>query len=412
MAAGHTIVVVGASLAGATAAATLRDEGYDGRLVLIGDERLPPYERPALSKEYLRGERAADELFVRAADFWESHGVEGRFGERAVALDPVERSVTLAGGQSIIFDEALVATGVRNRHLDVPGHDLDGVVELRTLADADRIRTAAASASRIVVVGFGFIGAEVTASLRQLGAEVEVVEVFHTALYRTLGDRLGRVLEAIHRDRGVRFRFEDAVERFEGSGRVERVRTRNGATIACDLVVVGVGTEPNADVMRDRGVEANGGIEVGPTLETVFPGVFAAGDVATHEHPIFGPIRVEHFDNALKMGEHAARNLLGVGAVFDDPHWFWSDQYDYELQMAGAVPRVDDAHMVVRGSLEARRFCAFLLDAHGVLRAAVSLDRPKDVRRSMPLIAAQAVPPPEALEDPDVDLRELVPGAV
>ena len=409
MSSARTIVVVGASLTGGTAAATLREEGFDGRLVLIGEEHLPPYERPGLSKEYLRGQESAADLFVRPTDWWESHGVEARFGERVAALDPHDHTVTLQGGQSITFDQALIATGVRNRRLDVPGADLDGVVQLRTVADADHIRREALAASRVVVVGFGFIGAEVTASLRSMGVEVEVVEVFETALYRVLGRTLGGTLEAAHRDQGVRFHFDDVVDGFEGQGRVERVHTRKGRTIEADLVVIGIGTEPNAEVLRGAGLAANGGIEVGPTLETAFPGVFAAGDVATHEHPVFGSIRVEHFDNALKMGEHAAHAMLGAGGVYDDPHWFWSDQYDHQLQMAGFVPRVEEAHMVVRGSLDERRFCAFLLDAEGVLRGSVSLDWPRDCRRSLKLIAAQVRPEPDELADPEVDVRTLGP---
>jgi 3-phenylpropionate/trans-cinnamate dioxygenase ferredoxin reductase component len=408
--AARTIVVVGASLAGATAAATLRQEGFDGRLVLLGDEDLSPYERPGLSKSYLRGEEAVDELFVRDPDWWEAHGVEARVGERVHRVEAGEHAVALTDGQRITFDMALVATGVRNRRLDVPGVDLPGVHQLRTVGDADRIRRAASSAGHAVIVGMGFIGAEVAASLRHLGLEVTVVEVFRTALYRVLGAELGGVLEAIHRDEGVRFRFGDTVERFEGTERVERVVTKGGATIDCDLVVVGVGTEPNAEVLHGEGVASNGGIAVGPTLETSVPGVFAAGDVARHEHPIFGPIRVEHFDNAIKMGEHAARNLLGAGAVFDDPHWFWSDQYDHHLQMGGFVPRIDQTRMVVRGSIGERSFCAFLLDEEGVLRGSVSLDHPRDVRRSLKLIRTQVAPPEESLVDPDVDLRTLVPG--
>jgi len=189
----RTFVVVGASLAGGTAAATLREEGFDGRLVLIGDESLLPYERPGLSKRYLRGEESADQLFVRAPDWWEAHGVEARLGVRAHAIDTHDRTVMLSDGQQIAFDQALVATGARNRALDVPGVDLDGVYQLRTVADADRIHRAAARSSRAVVVGMGFIGAEVTASLRQLGLEVTVIEVFETALYKVLGPTIGRV---------------------------------------------------------------------------------------------------------------------------------------------------------------------------------------------------------------------------
>jgi 3-phenylpropionate/trans-cinnamate dioxygenase ferredoxin reductase subunit len=403
----ETFVVVGASLAGATAAATLREEGFDGRLVLIGEEPLPPYERPPLSKGFLRGEEPIESAFVRTPDWWEAHGVEARFGERAERLDPRQRTVTLASGQQVTYDAALVATGARNRRLDVPGADLEGVFDLRTAADAERIRAAVAGGARILLIGFGFIGAEVAASLRSLGHEVTVVEIFETALYRVLGAELGRVFEAIHRDRGVTVHYGDTVERLEGAGRVEVARTRSGRRIACDVVVIGVGTEPNADVMRGEGLAANGGVKVGPTLETRFPRVFAAGDVATHDHPRFGPIRVEHYDNAVKMAVAAAKNMLGAGVVFDDPHWFWSDQYDHQLQMGGFAPRWD--RMVVRGSLDERSFSAFLLQ-DGVLQGSVSLDRPRDVRRSLPLIAAGLRPDPDALADPDVDLRTLAEG--
>jgi 3-phenylpropionate/trans-cinnamate dioxygenase ferredoxin reductase subunit len=404
MAPAKTFVVVGASLAGATAAATLREEGFDGRLVLIGDEPSLPYERPPLSKEYLRGERARGDFLVRPADWWGSNEVETRLGERVHRLDPRARSITLADGEPIAFDAALIATGVANRRLEVPGVDLDGIFQLRTPTDADAIRRAAAGASRAVVVGMGFIGAEVAASLRQMGLAVTVVEIFETALYRILGPTLGRAIEAIHRDRGVAFHFGDVVERFEGGGRVERVVTRAGRSVDADLVVVGIGTQPNAEIVPPEAVAANGGVRVGPALETAFPAVFAAGDVASHAHPVFGEVRVEHYDNAIKMGQHAARAMLGRREPFDDPHWFWSDQWEHQVQVAGVSVSGD---MVVRGSLEDRSFCAFFLDQAGVLRAAVSLDRPRDVRRAMQLIQREVRPDRRALADPDVDLRTL-----
>jgi 3-phenylpropionate/trans-cinnamate dioxygenase ferredoxin reductase subunit len=252
----------------------------------------------------------------------------------------------------------------------------------------------------------GFIGAEVAASLRTLGLDVTVVEVFETALYRILGAEIGRTIETLHRDHGVEMFFNDIVERFEGGGRVERVVTRAGRSIDCAFAVVGVGTQPVAGVMDGMGIGANGGIETDATLETAVPGVFAAGDVASHDHPVFGRIRVEHFDNALKMGETAARNALGAADEFDDPHWFWSDQYDAHLEMAGYAPTWD--RMVVRGSLPARSFCAFLLQ-EGRLRSTVSLNWKRDVRRSFELIRRQTPVEPDALADPEVDLRTLVP---
>jgi 3-phenylpropionate/trans-cinnamate dioxygenase ferredoxin reductase subunit len=322
-------------------------------------------------------------------------------------LDPSDRSLLLAGGERLGFDRAIVATGVRNRRLEVPGIELEGVFDLRAGGDAERIRQAAAGASHAVIVGMGFIGSEVAASLRQRGLAVTVIESFQTALYRVLGADIGEAIAGMHRDQGVVMHFREQVEAFEGDGRVERVVTRSGLRIDCDLVVVGVGTEPVVDVMQGVGLAPGGGIATDATLQTEIPGVFAAGDVAAHEHPVFGRIRVEHFDNAMKMGAVAARNALGAGQVFDDPHWFWSDQYASNLQVGGFASSW--AKMVVRGSLEDRKFCAFLLDEGGALRSSVSLDWPRDVRRSLGLISGRVIPDVTALADPSVDLRELAP---
>ena len=219
-----------------------------------------------------------------------------------------------------------------------------------------------------------------------------------------LGTRLGRVLEAIHRDHGIALHFQDSIERFEGSATVERVITRSGLTLEADLVVVGVGTQPNAEVMHADGIAANGGIRATATLESTFPGVFVAGDVASHQHPVFGEIRVEHFDNAIKMGVHAARGMLGATAAFDDPHWFWSDQWEHRIEMAGIATT---GEMVVRGSLETRSFAAFFLDEGGVVRACVSIDWKRDCRRALRLIRQQARVDPAVLADPDADLRKI-----
>lgn len=400
------IVVVGASLAGATAVGSLRDGGHEGPVVLLGSEPDPPYERPPLSKEYLRGEASFDQSLVRPASWYADRGIDARWGTRAVQLDVVDRAVILAGGERVPFSRLVIATGSRNRRVDAPGADLPGVFDLRRVGDADRIREAAGGGARAVCVGMGFIGAEVAASLRAMGCEVTVVEVFETALFRVLGARIGRAVEAIHRDHGVTTRFHDTVASFEGDGRLERVRTGSGATIEADLAIVGVGTEPAVELLAGTGLDQGGGVPVGPGLETEIPGIFAIGDVARHEHPVFGPIRVEHYDNAIKMGEHVARVLMGEPAVFDDPHWFWSDQYDSQIQMAGFAPTWD--RMVVRGSIEERSFCAFLLDRSGVLRGSVSLDHKRDVRRSLELIRRETRPDPAALEDPDVDLRTLI----
>ena len=410
MSADREFVIVGASLTGATAAASLRDEGFDGRVVLIGAEPLPPYERPPLSKEYLRGEQPLEEAFVRPSGWYADHEVEARFGTRAVQIDVRDRAVVLAGGERIGFDRLLIATGSRNRSLEAPGVELPGVFDLRHADDADRIRAALGRGARVVCVGMGFIGAEVAASMRMIGNDVTIIEVFETTLYRILGPDIGRALEGLHRDHGVNMLFNEAVASFEGDGRLEAVVTSGGKRIEADVAIIGVGTEPSVELMAGTGLDQGGGIPVGPTLETAVPGVFAAGDVARHDHPVFGPIRVEHYDNAIKMGETAARNMLDGARVFDDVHWFWSDQYDSQVQMAGFAPTWE--RLVVRGSLADRSFCAFMLDAQGVVRSTVSLDWKRDVRRSFTLISAQVAPDPAALEDPDVDLRSLVPDEV
>jgi len=400
-----TFLVIGANMAGGTAAATLREEGFDGRVVLIGQESHPPYERPPLSKEYLRGEEQ-DPRFIRPAEWYERNQIETRFGERAQRVDVAGRSVELVAGDRIAFDSLLIATGCRNRKFPLPGLDLPGVHDLRFLPDSDAIRAAAVPGARAVLVGMGFIGAEVAASLRSRGVDVTVVEFAETPLQRVLGTGLGRVLEGLHRDHGVEMFFRDAAERFEGDGRFEVLHTKEGRAIEGDFAVVGVGVEPVTEVVQGTDVAVDDGILVDPALQTNVPGVFAAGDVARHDHPVFGRIRVEHFDNAMKMGQAAARNMLGHNEVFDDPHWFWSDQYDVNIQMAGFATEWDD--VIVRGSLEERTFAAFLLK-DGVLRSTFTMNWPRDVRRSMPLIKAQVRPDPELLADPEFDLRTLAP---
>jgi 3-phenylpropionate/trans-cinnamate dioxygenase ferredoxin reductase component len=398
-----TFVVVGAGEAGGTAVATLRDEGFDGDVVLIGAEPMAPYERPPLSKEYLRGE--SGHVYVRPPEWYTEHAIDARLGTRAEHVHVAESVVELEGGERIAYDQVVIATGSRNRHPPIPGLDLPGVLDLRSVPDSDAIRRAAKNGSKAVLVGMGFIGAEVAASLRMLGLDVTVVEIFATPLEHVVGPEIGGAIEALHRDHGVEMIFRDGAERLEGDGRFEALVTKQGRRIEGDFAVIGVGVEPVTDVAGD-GVPVDNGIPVDATLKTAVDNVWAIGDVARHDHPVFGPIRVEHFDNALKMGEHVARNLLGAGALFEDAHWFWSDQYDANIEMAGFATEWDD--MVVRGSIEDRSFSAFLLK-EGRLLSTFSMNRKSDVRRSMPLIVAKAHPERDQLTDPEFDLRKLRP---
>jgi 3-phenylpropionate/trans-cinnamate dioxygenase ferredoxin reductase component len=385
---------------------TLREEGYEGRVVLVGEELHLPYERPPLSKEYRRGEVAFEQALVRAFDFYAEHDIETRLGVRAVRLDPAARIVELADGERLEYEKVLIATGARNRRPDIAGLALEGVFDLRTVDDADRIRAEARPGRKAVVVGMGFIGSEVAASLRQLEVEVAVVAPGSAPLERLLGEEVGGVLAEIHREKGVELLFGDSVDAFEGSNRVERVVvTRAGRTIECDFAVIGVGVEPAVELAAATGVELDNGIVVDEYCRTSVEGVYAAGDVANHYHPVFERrIRVEHWDNALKHGPAAARNMLGKDEPYEDIPWFWSDQYDTNLQYAGFHTSWDE--LVVRGSLEERSFVAFYCTAGRVL-AAVAVNRGKDLRRSIPLIKARRPVQPAKLRQPDIDLRTL-----
>jgi 3-phenylpropionate/trans-cinnamate dioxygenase ferredoxin reductase component len=402
----QVFAIVGGSLAGGTAAVTLREEGFEGRVVLIGEEPQPPYERPPLSKEYLRGEQPFEDALVRPSAFYASNDIETRFGTRATRVDPVEKVVQLEGSERVRYDKVLIATGSRNRRFPIPGLDLEGVYDLRTVDDCDRIRKEIAPGRRAAVVGMGFIGSEIASSLRQLDVEVVVIEGGKVPLHRVLGEDIGRVMEGIHRDHGVEMIFGDHVTGFEGSGRVECVTTKGGRTIDCDFAVVGVGVEPVSEVVNGSGIDVDNGILVDEYCRTNVDGVFAAGDVTNHYHPIFRQrMRVEHWHNALNHGAAAARNMMGITSAYDEIHWFWSDQCGYNLQYAGFHRDWDD--LIVRGSLEERDFIAFYVK-DGLVTAAVGMDRGRDVRRAMQLIKARVSIDPKLLRDDDLDLRKLV----
>jgi 3-phenylpropionate/trans-cinnamate dioxygenase ferredoxin reductase subunit len=405
----QTFVIVGGNLTGGAAATTLRQEGFDGRLVLIGAEPHLPYERPPLSKGYLRGEEDREKAFLHPDDWYENNEVEVHLGTRAVRVDTAERVVELETGDRVAFDRVLVATGGRNRWVDVPGADLEGIHQLRVLEDADAIRAEAAPGRRAVLVGAGFIGSEVAASLRTMGVDIEVVEMGAAPLLRVLGPEIAAVYEGIHRDHGIRFHFGEGLARFEGNGRVGAVVTDHDTRIECDFAVVGVGIGPATDVVEGTDVVLDNGVVVDERCRTNVDGVYAAGDVANHFHPVFGRrLRVEHWDNALKQGASAALNMLDRDVVFDDPHWFWSDQYDHNLQYMGHAIRWDQ--VVVRGSLEDRRFMAFYVN-EGLVDGVVGLDRGRDVRRAAGLIKSRRPVDPAKLADEDVDLRTLAAGA-
>jgi 3-phenylpropionate/trans-cinnamate dioxygenase ferredoxin reductase component len=367
-------VIAGSGLAGGVAAKTLRDEGYTGRIVLIGDEPGLPFGRPPLSKTYLRGEEELSGWLVAPAGWYDGHEVE-RLRATATRIDTARRRVELETGAGVDYDKLLIATGGRNRRLNVAGADLPGIFQLRTVADCDAIKGAAHDGAVALIVGMGFIGSEVAASLRQIGCQVTAVMPGGAPLEAVLGPEVGKVMSGIHADAGVTLISHDSVERFEGAGRLERAVTRNGRVIECELAVVAVGIQPNVEMLAGSGVAVDNGVLVDAGCRTNVEGVHAAGDVANHLHPLFGRIRVEHYNNAEKQGAAAARSMLRPNVEYGYLHTFWSDQYEHKLEYAGHARTWD--RFEVRGSLTDRSFIGFYFEA-GVLRAAVGLNRGGD----------------------------------
>ncbi len=362
----QTFVIVGAGLAGGKAAETLREEGFDGRIVMFGAESERPYERPPLSKDYLRGEAGREKVYLHDEDFYEKNQIELRTRTSVATIDTGSREAVLESGERLGFDRLLVATGAAPRKLEVPGHDLEGIHYLRDVEDSDLLRGRIEQGGHLVVIGAGWIGAEVAASARQKGLEVTLVEMTEVPLERVLGRDMGMIYKDIHIQHGVDFRGGVALDRFEGSGSVERVVLADGGTIDCSFVVVGVGVVPRTQVAQAAGLEVDNGIVVNDRLETSVPGIYAAGDVANAWHPFFNTrIRVEHWANALNQGPAAARNMLGADQPYDRLPYFFSDQYDVGMEYSGYAADFDE--VVFRGDIPNREFIAYWLKDGRVL---------------------------------------------
>jgi len=402
------MVIIGDGLAGGNAAATLREEGFPGPVVLISREPGVPFGRPPLSKTYLRSEEDLSAWYVRPAGWYADHDVELRSGAVA-AIEPSAHTITLDSGEELGYQKVLIATGGRNRRLGIPGADLPGIHYLRTVAECDAIKREARPGRRAVVVGMGFIGCEVAASLTQLGVEVTTVFPGRIPLARVLGGEVGALIGAAHRANGVELQSGEEVAAFEGNERLETVVTAAGRRILCDFAVAGIGIQPDipaVPVAQDNGILAD---ELCRASE---PDVYVAGDVANQLHPLFGRVRVEHYNNAEKQGAAAARSMLGSSDPYDYLYTFWSDQYEHKIEYVGHVTRWDD--FVVRGSVEERKLIGFYL-VGGVVRAAVGFDRGGDpeldadseMAACARLVAARARPAAAALADERTDLWSL-----
>jgi 3-phenylpropionate/trans-cinnamate dioxygenase ferredoxin reductase component len=405
------IVIIGGGKTGGTAAATLRDEGFEGPVVIISREPGIPFGRPPLSKTYLRSEEGLDDWYVKPADWYQAHDVDLR-AESVVAVDPSAHTLALESGQELEYQKLLVATGGRNRRLRIPGAELPGIYYLRTVTECDAIKREAVAGRRATVVGMGFIGCEVAASLTQLGVQVTGVFPGTNPLEAVLGEQIGALIAAIHRANGVRLLAGTEVAAFEGAGRLEAVVLADQERIACDFAVVGIGIDPEVPAFADSSMAQDNGILVDERCRTSAADIYGAGDVANYLHPVLGRIRVEHYNSAEHHGAAAARSMMGSAASFDYIPNFWSDQYEHILQYVGHATNWDD--FVVRGSLREGKLLGFYLVA-GVVQAAVGFDRGGDpewdhdseMAACAHLVARRAHPDRGVLTDERADLWSL-----
>jgi 3-phenylpropionate/trans-cinnamate dioxygenase ferredoxin reductase subunit len=399
-------VIVGASLAGAKAAEALRNEGFEGGVTLLGEESVRPYERPPLSKAYLRGEAGFDDVAaVHAPDFYQANEIELRTSTTVTAVDTKASEVETASGERIVYERLLLATGAAPRRLALPGSDLEGIHYLRRVDDADAIHTAVSGSAPVVVVGAGWIGCEVAASARQLGADVTVVDPLAVPLERVLGMEVGRIFRDLHTEHGVQLRMGAQVESIGGTTTVEEVRLSDGSVLPAGVVVVGIGVVPRTELGLAAGLDVDNGILTDEFLATSVPGIYAAGDVANAFHPAYGHrIRLEHWSAALNQGPAAARNILGTPTAYDRIPYFFSDQYEFGMEYRGWANPSDD--VVIRGDRAEREFIAFWLRDDRVVAVmnANIWDAGEQIEM---LMSHEGVVDRDRLADPNVDLVDV-----
>lgn len=400
------IVIVGGGQAAAQAAQTLRQNKFDGRITLVGEENLPPYQRPPLSKKYLAGELDRERLFLRPMGFYEKNGVTLRLGVRVEELVPEHRRVRLDDGGSLDYDGLMLATGSRVRRLDIPGSDLGGIHYVRNVADVDTITEAFRPGNRLVVVGAGYIGLEVAAVAATRGLKVTVLEAVDRVMARVVCPEVSQFYHDHHTRAGVDIRCGTMIEGFVGGAHVEAVAAADGERFPCDLSIVGIGIEPVVETAADAGLTCQNGIRVDEFARTDDDAIVAAGDCTNHPSRLYDErIRLESVQNAIDQAKIAALSLLGKNQPYATVPWFWSDQYDIKLQIAGLSRHHDQ--VVIRGDPETRSFAAFYLRG-GSLLAVDAVNSPREFMLGKRLIMQHAAPSPERLADPDVDLVEWV----
>jgi 3-phenylpropionate/trans-cinnamate dioxygenase ferredoxin reductase component len=401
-----TFVIVGAGMAGAKAAEELREQGFDGRVVLVGEEPEQPYERPPLTKDYLRGESPREKTHVHPHGFYAEHAIELLTARRVSAIDLGTSKLTLADDGELAYDRLLLSTGAEPRRLNIPGAELQGVYYLRSLADCDVLRERLRGSGRVAVVGAGWIGSEFAASARQLGLEVAWIDPLRLPNERIFGEEIGTFYRDVHGAHGVELLLGEGVEAFEGERSVARVRTSSGRAVECDFAVVAVGVAPRTELAERAGLTIDNGIAVSEALQTSAPQVFAAGDVANAWHPFLGrSIRVEHWANALNQAPAAARAMLGEAVSYERIPYFFSDQYDVGMEYSGYATSWDE--VVFRGSSDAGEFVAFWLGEGRVL-AGMNVNVWDVNQHVQALIRSRQAVDVDALADVDTPLDSLV----
>ncbi len=402
-------VIVGASLAGAKATETPREEGFDGPIMLVGEETERPYERPPLSKDYLLGKAERDTIYVHPESWYAEHDVHMRLGARVTGLDPATHEVRLADGSRVGYARLLLTTGSSPRRLLVPGTDYDGVLYLRRIAESDQIKAVFQAASRVAVIGAGWIGLETAAAARAAGVQVTILESGELPLLRVLGREAAQVFADLHRDHGVDLRFGAQIDQITGSGgRADGVRLADGTHIKADAIIVGIGITPNVQLAEAAGLQVSNGIITDAQLRTSDRDIYAAGDVANAHHPLLGKhIRVEHWYNALHQPQTAARAMLGQDVAYDRVPYFYTDQYDLGMEYAGYAEPGGYDQVVFRGDVQRREFIAFWLGGGRVL-AGMNVNV-WDVNDTIQAIVrgGRAVDTGR-LADPDVPLEEFL----
>jgi 3-phenylpropionate/trans-cinnamate dioxygenase ferredoxin reductase component len=401
----RTFIILGASLAGAKAAEELRERGFDGKVVLVGSEVERPYERPPLTKDYLRGESEREKAYVHPESFYDEHDIELLSGVTATAIHPGSSTVVLDDGRELPFDRLLLTTGAQPREIPVPGADLDAIYYLRTLDDSDALKLRLDAGGRVAVIGSGWIGSEFAASARQKGLEVALIDPLEIPLARLFGEEVGSFYRDVHAEHGVELLLGDGVQSFQGDGAVARVKTTSGKTVECDFVVVGIGVAPRVGLAEAAGIKIDNGIVVDEHLKTSADNVFAAGDVANAWHPFFKEqIRVEHWANALNQGPAAARAMLGDQDGYERLPYFFSDQYDVGMEYSGYT--VDWDEVVLRGSPDSGEFVAFWLE-DGRVVAGMNVNVWDVNQHVQELIRSRARVNTAELADPDTSLESM-----